>query len=142
MPRAWVVLRRSWVALFTGSLGLAILLPQLQGLSGQNQDAWSLQSWILCSIAFMLFLLPHNSQDVIVCSTRELFFWQLKSFMGSLIIGIGSLICAAQIVHALSHWTVALLCGVLLICLLTSPWFFRLCAWRIWGGIALIVACA
>jgi hypothetical protein len=89
----------------------------------------------------MLFLLPHPPQDVIVCSQRELFTWQLKSLLGALMIGALSLIGATQSVYALSDWTVATACGVLVLCLLAAPWFFRLCAWRMWvGSVLLFVA--
>jgi hypothetical protein len=140
MPRAWVILRRVWLAAFTGALGMVCLLPQMRGLTLQRAD-WSLQSWLLFSVASMLFLLPHPPQDVIVCSQRELFTWQLKSLLGSLMIGGGALIGATQSVYALSDWTVATACGVLVLCLLAAPWFFRLCAWRMWvGSVLLFVA--
>ncbi len=134
MPRAWVVLRRVWLAAFTGALGMVCLLPQISGSSLQSPGEWSLQRWLLFSIASLLFLLPHPTQDVIVCSQRELFTWQLKSLLGSLMIGGSALIGATQGVYALSGWTVASACGVLVLCLLASPWFFRLCAWRMWVG--------
>lgn len=134
MPRAWVMLRWLWLAAFTGALGMVCLLPQISGLSLQSSGEWSLQRWLLFSIASLLFLLPHPTQDVIVCSQRELFTWQLKSLLGSLMIGGSALICATQGEYALSDWTVAISCGVGVLCLLASPWFFRLCAWRMWVG--------
>lgn len=137
MPRAWVVLRRVWLAAFTGALGMVVVFPLMfheTGVPVRSHEILSVQSWILFSIASMLFLLPHPPQDVIVCSQRELFTWQLKSLLGSLMIGGSALIGATQDVYALSDWTVALSCGVLVLCLLASPWFFRLCAWRMWVG--------
>ena len=132
------MLRRVWLAAFTGALGMVCLLPQMRGLTLQRPGGWSVQSWLLFSVASMLFLLPHPPQDVIVCSQRELFTWQLKSLLGSLMIGGSALIGATQGVYALSDWTVASACGVLVLCLLAAPWFFRLCAWRMWAGTVLL----
>jgi len=144
MPRTWVILRRVWLAAFTGALGMVCLLPSMHHETGvlvRSNEVLSVQSWILFSIASLLFLLPHPTHDVIVCSQRELFTWQLKSLLGSLMIGGSALIGARQGVYALSDWTVALSCGVGVLCLLAAPWFFRLCAWRIWvGSVLLFVA--
>jgi len=141
MPRAWVMLRWVWLAAFTGALGMICLLPQMRGLALQSPGEWSLHRWLLFSIASLLFLLPHPIQDVIICSQRELFVWQLKSLLGSLIIGGSALICATQGVYGRADWMVALSCGVGVLCLLAAPWFFRLCAWRIWvGSVLLFVA--
>ncbi len=136
MPRAWVFLRRAWIVAFTGALGLVILLP---GMHAHPHAVSSAQGWILLSIAAMLFLFPHNPHDVIVCSPRELRSWQLKSLLGSILIGIGALISAIQCDAASWEWSVAVVCGVIMLCLVTAPYFFRLSAWRIWGGIMLIV---
>ncbi len=138
MPLAWVVLRLVWVASFIVAIGMVVLLPLMQGSLARSHDTWSLQSWLLFSIASTLFLMPHHRQDVIVCSQRELLTWQSKSFLGSLIIGGSSWICAAQIEYARSDCWVALFSVLLAACLLASPWFFRLCAWRLWVGMALI----
>jgi len=138
MPRLWVILRRVWAAVFLCALGMVVLLPLMQGMPVRNQGAWSIQSWLLFSIASTLFLMPHTTQDVIVCSQRELLAWQIKSFCGALIIGGSSLIGAAQIVYARSDGLLALFCAILIACLLVSPWFIRLCAWRMWVGMALI----
>jgi len=141
MPRAWVHLRRAWVALFTLSLGLVVVLPSmLDGfdLPYRPQSVSSVQGWIFFSIATMLFLLPHSTHDVIVCSPRELRAWQFKSLIGSLIIGTGACLGAIQCDCARWEWSVAVACGVLGLCLFTAPYFFRLLAWRIWGGIILI----
>jgi hypothetical protein len=141
MPRIWVLLRRIWIAIFTGSLGLVIVLPwmhQMVGVPLQRQAVLSVPSWILLSMATMLFLFPHNSHDVIVCSPRELRAWQFKSLLGSLIIGTGACLGAIQCDCARWEWSVAVACGVLGLCLFTAPYFFRLSAWRIWGGIILI----
>jgi hypothetical protein len=141
MPRAWVLLRWVWLAAFTGALGMVIVLPLMHHETGvlvRSSEVLSVQSWILFSIASLLFLLPHPTQDVIVCSQRELFTWQLKSLLGSLMIGGSALICATQGVYGLSDWTLAFSSGVGVLCLLASPWFFRLCAWRIWVGTVLL----
>ena len=138
MPRMWVVLRRAWVATFSFTLGMVVLLPLMQGSLARSHEAWSLQRWLLFSIASTLFLMPHPRQDVIVCSQRELFTWQSKSFLGSLIIGGSAWVCAAQRVYACSVCWVGLFSVLLVVCLLTSPWFFRLCAWRLWVGMILV----
>lgn len=140
MPRAWVVLRRVWVALFTGALGMVLLLQLMHGRPVQSHNDWSVQRWIILSIAGMLFALPQDDREVIVCSQHELRVWQLKSFVGSLLLGISSLVCASRLADAPSDGAVAIACGITIICLLAAPWFFRLCAWRIWAGMALIVA--
>ncbi len=143
MPRVWVVLRRVWLATFSFALGMVVLLSLMHNETGspvRGYGVLSVRSWILLSTASILFLMPYNRQDVIVCSQRELLSWQIKSFLGSLIIGISAMIGATQSVYALSDWTVAIPCGVLLMSLLASPWFVRLCAWRIWAGIALLSA--
>lgn len=140
MPRLWVALRRVWVAAFTGALGMVILLPLMHNETGapiRGDGELSIPSWILLSMASVLFLMPHNRQDVIVCSQRELLAWQVKSFFGSLIMGVSSLIGASQSLYARSDWGVAVACGALVMCLWVSPWFFRLCAWRIWAGTVL-----
>jgi hypothetical protein len=103
-----------------------------------NHHAWSVQRWIMLGIACLLFLLPQNDRDVIVCSQHELRTWQLKSFMASLLIGLSSLVCASQLASARTDWAISICCGVALLCLLVTPGFFRLCAWRIWVGTALI----
>jgi hypothetical protein len=94
----------------------------------------------LFGIAAMLLLAPHDPQDVIVSSQKELRVWQLKTLLGSMVMGTGALILGIRSVYGLSDWPVAISCGVLLVCLLISPWFFRLSTWRIWGGFVLIVA--
>ena len=141
MPRSWVFLRRLWLAAFTGALGLVILLPALYASSidiSQPHVVSSVQGWILFSIATMLFLFPHNPHDVIVCSPRELRSWQFKSLLGSLLIGTGALIAAIQCDSARGEWSVAVVLGVLVLCLFAAPYFFRLSAWRIWLGTALV----
>jgi hypothetical protein len=142
MPRRWIVLRRIWIAAFTASVGMVILLPWIHSQSGfpvPREGIIPVQRWILLSIASLFFLLPHPARDVIVCSQRELLAWQLKSLFGSLVIGVSALICAAQINAARSDGLLALACALLIGCLLVSPWFFRLCAWRLWVGTALII---
>jgi hypothetical protein len=138
MPRAWVVLRRAWFGIFTFAIGMVVLLPLMYSMSVRSYGVVSIQSWILFSIASMLFLVPHNTLDVIVCSQRELRAWQIKSLMGSLLVGLSSFVCASQVAVALSDWRVAIFCGITIICLLVSPWFIRLCTWRIWVGIVLV----
>lgn len=139
MPRAWIVWRRVWVGVFTFAIGMVVLLPLMQGLSVQNHRVGCVRSWIVLSMAFMLFLMPHNNRDVIVCSQPELRAWQIKSLTGSLLVGLSSLVCTLYGVYTLSDWGVMLFCGITIICLLVSPWFFRLCAWRIWVGMVLVV---
>jgi hypothetical protein len=138
MPRLWGILRRSWVAAFIVALGMVVLLPLMQGMPVRSHGAGSIQRWLLLSIASTLFLMPHTAQDVIVCSQRELLAWQIKSFLGSLMIGISSLVCASHLVYAMSDWLMAFFCAILTACLLVSPWLFRLCAWRMWAGMALV----
>jgi len=141
MPRAWLVLRRVWIAAFTASVGLVIVLPVMCASTAmpiRSSPIFSVQGWILLSIATILFLIPHSAHDVIVCSPRELRSWQFKSLLGSLLIGVGALIVALQCDWARWEWSVAVVCGVLMLCLVTAPYFFRLSAWRIWGGIILI----
>ena len=141
MPRAWVVSRRVWVALFTCSMGLVVLLPLMHSETGEPLRSYgvlSVQSWLLLSIASMLFLMPHTTRDVIVCSQQELRAWQFKSFTGSLIIGISSFLCASHLAVTMSDWVFAVFCGITILSLLFSPWFFRLCTWRIWVGMALV----
>ncbi|MEI7945390.1 MAG: hypothetical protein WCJ02_01775 [bacterium] len=140
MPRLWVILRRAWGAVFIVAMGMVVLLPMMQGKHVRSHGAWSIQSWILVSVASSLFLMPHTTQDVIVCSQRELLAWQIKSFLCALAIGVSSLICAAQIVYAHSDGLLTLFVAILTVCLLVSPWFFRLCSWRMWIGIFLIFA--
>jgi hypothetical protein len=141
MPRAWVFLRRVWIALFTLSLGLVVVLPVMcmeDDVASQPGGAWPVLRWILFSIAAMLILAPHDPQDVIVSSQKELRVWQLKTLFGSMVMGTGALILGIRSVYGLLEWPVAISCGVLLVCLLISPWFFRLSAWRIWVGTALV----
>ena len=138
MPRAWVVLRRVWFGVFTFAIGMVVLLSLMNSMSVRSYGVVSLQSWILLSIASILFLVPHNTLDVIVCSQRELRAWQLKSFMGSILVEGSAFICTSQVAVAMLDWRVAFCCGITLICLLVSPWFFRLSTWRIWVGIVLI----
>ncbi len=142
MPRAWVFLRRAWLVAFTGALGLVILLPALYAssidMSSRPHPVSSVQGWILLSIAAMLFLFPHNPHDVIVCSPRELRSWQFKSLLGSLLIGTGALIAAIQCDSARGECSVVVAFGVLGLCLFAVPYFFRLSAWRVWAGTALI----
>lgn len=137
MPRAWVFLRRVWIALFTLSLGLVILLS---GMHVHPRAVSSVQGWILLSIATMLFLLPHGAHDVIICSHRELRTWQFKSLLGSLLIGTGALIGAIQLNATRWEWSVAVACGVLVLCLMTAPYFFRLSPWRVWAGTSMVFA--
>jgi hypothetical protein len=142
MPRAWVFLRRVWIASFTAALGLVIVLPMMcdsTAMPIRSSPIFSVQGWIFLSIATMLFLIPHSAHDVIVCSQRELRGWQFKSLRGSLLIGVASLIVALQCDWARWEWSVAVVCGVILLCLVTAPYFFRLSAWRVWGGIILIL---
>ncbi len=138
MPRAWIVWRRVWVGVFTFAIGMVVLLPLMQGLSVQNHRVGCVRSWIVLGMAFMLFLKPHNNRDVIVCSQPELRAWQIKSLMGSLFVGLSSLVCTSQVAVAMSDWGVAIFCGITIICLLVSPWFIRLCTWRIWVGMILV----
>jgi hypothetical protein len=143
MPHAWVFLRRGWIVLFTLSLGLVVVLPWMcmeDDVASQLSGAWPVLRWILFGIAAMLLLAPHDPQDVIVSSQKELRVWQLKTLLGSMVMGTGALILGIRSVYGLSDWPVAISCGVLLVCLLISPWFFRLSTWRIWGGFVLIVA--
>jgi hypothetical protein len=137
MPRAWVFLRRVWIAAFTASLGLVVLLP---GMHAHTRAISSVQGWILLSIATMLFLFPHHSGDVIVSSPRELRYWQIKSLLGSLLLGTCALIGAIQFDVATWECSVAVAFGVLGLCLFSAPYFFRLSAWRVWAGTALIFA--
>ena len=141
MPRAWVFLRRVWLAAFTGAVGLVIVLPpMLDGadLPYRPQSVSSVQGWIFFGIATMLFLFPHTTHDLIVCSPRELRAWQFKSLLGSLIIGTGACLGAIQCDSARGEWSVLVALGVLVLCLVAAPYFFRLSAWRIWLGTALI----
>ena len=138
MPRLWVILRRGWLTAFIVATGMVILLPSIQGMSVRSHGAGSIQSWLLFSIASTLFLMPHTPHDVIVCSQRELLAWQIKSFLGSLMIGIGSLVCASHLAYAMSDCLVALFFAILIACLWVSPWFIRLCAWRMWVGMVLV----
>jgi len=138
MPRAWVVLRRAWIVAFIVAMGMVVLFPLMHGMSVRSQGVGSIQRWLLFSVASVLFLLPHPPQDVIVCTQRELFAWQFKSLLGSLIIWGSSWICVAQSVHARSDGWVALFSVLLVACLLVSPWFIRLCAWRLWMGMILV----
>lgn len=143
MPRAWVFLRRAWIALFTLSLGLVVMLPWMcmeDDVACQPSGTWPVLRWILFSIAAMLLLATHDPQDVIVSSQKELRVWQLKTLFGSMVMGAGALILGLRSVYGLSDWPVAISWGVLLVCLLISPWFFRLSTWRIWGGAALVFA--
>lgn len=143
MPRAWVFLRRVWIASFTASLGLVIVLPVMYASTTmpiRPSPIFSVQGWILLSIATMLLLIPHNTHDVIVCSQRELRGWQFKSLLGSLLIGVASLIVALQCDWVRWEWSVAVVCGVIMLCLVTAPYFFRLSAWRVWAGTALVFA--
>jgi hypothetical protein len=141
MPRAWVFLRRVWIALFTLSLGLVVVLPWMymeDDVASPPGGVLPVLRWILFSIATMLILAPHDPQDVIVSSQKELRVWQLKTLFGSMVMGTGALILGIRSVYGLWDWPVAISCGVLLVCLLISPYFFRLSAWRVWGGIILI----
>lgn len=143
MPRAWVFLRRVWIAAFTATLGLVIVLPAMYASTAmpvRPSPIFSVQGWILLSIATMLFLIPHSAHDVIVCSQRELRRWQFKSLLGSLLIGVASLIVALQCDWVRWEWSVAVVSGVIMLCIVTAPYFFRLSSWRIWAGTILVFA--
>lgn len=138
MPRLWVALRRAWFATVAGTLGMMVLFPLMNGTFIRFRPLESTWGWIGIGIAFMLFLLPHDDRNVMVCSQRELVSWQLKSALGSLLLGIASLTCAVHAIAAFPDKAQFALCSAAMLCLLVSPWFFRLCAWRLWTGMALV----
>jgi hypothetical protein len=143
MPRAWVVLRRIWLATFVAALGLVVLLPVVYAKMGPPplfSYFLSLPGWILLGMAAMLFLLPHSTHDVIVCSPQELRAWQLKSLLGALLIGLAASMGAFQLKYAHGDWCMAAACVGLILCLFLAPYFFRLSAWRIWAGTAMVFA--
>jgi hypothetical protein len=139
MPRAWIVLRRVWLALVMVSLGLVLLLPLLQDAALSTQSGISLPRWIFLSFTVLFFGMPHDDRDVIICSQRELSSWQAKSALGSLLVGLASFVCVTRVAKTPFDGGILLLGGVALFCLLAAPWFFRLCAWRMWAGMALLV---
>jgi len=139
MPRLWAVLRKIWLVAFAGAWGFLLLQLLFSCGSLQVRLGLSLPQWILWSLAALFFLLPMPAQDVIVSSAREELGWQLKSLLGSVMIGLAALSCAISFYMGLSDCLGALVCVILCGCLFTSPLFFRLSAERIWAGLFFVL---